>query len=368
MQRITRPLGRLFLLLMLLTLPVLASETIVKIHAPTALPGVGETFTVTVDISGNPGLCTVQYTLAFDKTVVTCINASVGDVLEGTLSATNPNTADGAIVAAATTSAAKGDGSIGVFTFKVLKSGEADFTLKDAAFSDADGVSISTSISSLGSTQKPTDPARPEQTKTDDTEGSSKPADEFSVQADITGQTFSDVPGSFWGYESIERVAQLGYVNGVGGGKFEPDRQLTRAEFVTMLYRMASKPAANTAAAFADVPAGVWYQDALNWAAEKGYVNGTGTNTFSPNGRITRQEVVTILFRYSGSQSSAETMFAAIYDSQFTDSDEIAPWAKSAVYWAIYNSVINGTTGTTISPTGTATRAQVAAILVRYSK
>ena len=89
---------------------------------------------------------------------------------------------------------------------------------------------------------------------------------------------------------------------------------------------------------------------------------------FSPDGKITRQEVVTILFRYSGSQSGAETMFTATYDSQFTDSGAIAPWAKSAMYWAIYNGVINGTSQTTVSPTATATRAEVAAIFVRYSK
>lgn len=282
---------------------------------------VGETFTVKVDISGNPGLCAAQYTLAFDKTVVTCVSASVGDVLKGTLSAANPDAADGAIVAAAATSPAKGDGSIGVFTFKVLKSGETGFALKDAVFSDANGASISTNVPAADSPQKPSGTEKPEQPKGDE------PA-EPSVPGENAGQTFLDVPKSFWGYESIERAAQLGYVNGVGGGRFEPNRQLTRAEFVTMLYRMAGKSAASTAAAFTDVPQNAWYRDALNWAAEKGYVNGTGANTFSPDGKITRQEVVTILFRYSGSQSGAETMFTATYDSQFTDSGAIGAVGK----------------------------------------
>lgn len=135
-----------------------------------------------------------------------------------------------------------------------------------------------------------------------------------------------------------------------------------------MLHRMAGKPTASTAAAFTDVSQNAWYRDAVNWAAEKGYVNGTGENSFNPDGKITRQEVVTILFRYSGSQSGAETMFTAAYDSQFTDSGAIAPWAKTAMYWAIYNGVVNGTSPTTVSPTATATRAEVAAIFVRYSK
>ena len=286
---------------------------------------------------------------------------AVGDVLKGTLSAANPDAADGAIVAAAATSPAKGDGSIGVFTFKVLKSGETGFTLKDAVFSDANGASISTNVPAADSSQKPSGTEKPEQPKGDEPAAPSNPGEN-------AGQTFLDVPKFFWGYESIERAAQLGYVNGVGGGKFEPNRQLTRAEFVTMLYRMADKPAANTAAGFTDVPQNAWYRDALNWAAEKGYVNGTGANTFSPDGKITRQEVVTILFRYSGSQSGAETMFTATYDSQFTDSGAIAPWAKTAMYWAIYNGVVNGTSPTTVSPTATATRAEVAAIFVRYAK
>lgn len=351
----------LVLMIAMLSLPAYAAGTSLKIDAPVSLPAVGETFTVKVDISGNPGLCAAQYTLAFDKTVVTCVSASVGDVLKGTLSAANPDAADGAIVAAAATSPAKGDGSIGVFTFKVLKSGETGFTLKDAVFSDANGASISTNVPAADSSQKPSGTEKPEQPKGDEPAAPSNPGEN-------AGQTFLDVPKSFWGYESIERAAQLGYVNGVGGGKFEPNRQLTRAEFVTMLYRMADKPAANTAAAFTDVPQNAWYRDALNWAAEKGYVNGTGENSFNPDGKITRQEVVTILFRYSGSQSGAETMFTATYDSQFTDSGAIAPWAKTAMYWAIYNGVVNGTSPTTVSPTATATRAEVAAIFVRYAK
>lgn len=351
----------LVLMIAMLSLPAYAAGTSLKIDAPASLPAVGETFTVKVDISGNPGLCAAQYTLAFDKTVVTCVSASVGDVLKGTLSAANPDAADGAIVAAAATSPAKGDGSIGVFTFKVLKSGETGFALKDAVFSDANGASISMNVPAADSSQKPSAPAKPDQPKTDDPTEPSNPGEN-------AGQTFLDVPKSFWGYESIERAAQLGYVNGVGGGKFEPNRQLTRAEFVTMLHRMAGKPTASTAAAFTDVSQNAWYRDAVNWAAEKGYVNGTGENSFNPDGKITRQEVVTILFRYSGSQSGAETMFTAAYDSQFTDSGAIAPWAKTAMYWAIYNGVVNGTSPTTVSPTATATRAEVAAIFVRYAK
>ena len=351
----------LVLMISLLNLPVLAAGTSLKIDAPASLPAVGETFTVTVDISGNPGLCAAQYTLTFDGTVVECVSASVGDVLRGTLSATNPSASDGARVAAASVDPATGDGSIGVFTFRVLRAGSTSFALKGGVFSDANGADIATNVPGVSSGTA--QPSQPSQGGTTGAPGSGTAGENTSG-----GTTFTDVPASHWAYASIERAAQLGYVTGVGGGKFEPNRQLTRAEFVTMLYRMAGKPAASTAAGFTDVPQNAWYRDALNWAAEKGYVNGTGANTFSPDGKITRQEVVTILFRYSGSQSGAETMFTATYDSQFTDSGAIAPWAKTAMYWAIYNGVVNGTSPATVSPTATATRAEVAAIFVRYAK
>ena len=135
-----------------------------------------------------------------------------------------------------------------------------------------------------------------------------------------------------------------------------------------MLYRMADKPAANTAAAFTDVPQNAWYRDALNWAAEKRLCQRHGRKQLQSRRQDHPSGGRTILFRYSGSQSGAETMFTATYDSQFTDSGAIAPWAKTAMYWAIYNGVVNGTSPTTVSPTATATRAEVAAIFVRYAK
>ena len=102
-------------------LPARAAETTLTVTVPETLPAVGETFTVTVDLSGNPGLCAAQYTLAFDQSVLSCESAQVGDVLRGTFSATNPQGPEGAIVAAATTTPVTKDGTVGVFTFRVTK-------------------------------------------------------------------------------------------------------------------------------------------------------------------------------------------------------------------------------------------------------
>ena len=352
-----------------LSLPAAAEGTSLTIGAPETLPAVGETFTVTVRISGNPGLCAAQYTLAFDPSVVRCESASVGDILRGTFAATNPKAEAGAIVAAATVTPATGDGSVGVFTFQVLKAGETDFTLQDAIFSGADGAPIRTNITSAPAEDKPGQPEQPApggetgQTPGKDPAQPEQPGQEQPLSAE---PLFTDVPQSFWGYEAIQKAARLGLVNGVGEGRFAPERKLTRAEFVTMLWRLAGQPAAGAKADFTDVPAEIWYRAGLDWAAEKGYVTGDG-GRFKPEDQITRQEAVTILFRYSGGQSGMETMFSAIYADQFSDSGAVASWAKSAMDWAIYNSVIQGAGGR-LNPTGTASRAEIAAIFVRYAE
>ena len=352
-----------------LSLPAAAEGTSLTIGAPETLPAVGETFTVTVRISGNPGLCAAQYTLAFDPSVVRCESASVGDILRGTFAAANPKAEAGAIVAAATVTPATGDGSVGVFTFQVLKAGETDFTLQDAIFSGADGAPIRTNITFAPAEDKPSQPEQPApggetgQTPGKDPAQPEQPGQEQPLPAE---PLFTDVPQSFWGYEPIQKAAQLGLVNGVGEGRFAPERKLTRAEFVTMLWRLAGQPAAGTKADFTDVPAEIWYRAGLDWAAEKGYVTGNG-GRFKPEDQITRQEAVTILFRYSGGQSGMETMFSALYADQFSDSGAVASWAKNAMDWAIYNSVIQGAGGR-LNPTGTASRAEIAAIFVRYAE
>ena len=183
-----------------LSLPAAAEGTILIISAPEALPAVGETFTVTVTISGNPGLCAAQYTLAFDASVVRCESASVGELLRNTFSAANPNGKDGAIVAAATVTPATGDGSVGVFTFQVLKAGETDFTLQDAIFSGADGAPIRTNIISVPAEDKPGQPEQPAPGgETGQTPGKDPAQPDQSGQPLPAEPLFTDVPQSFWG-------------------------------------------------------------------------------------------------------------------------------------------------------------------------
>ena len=108
----------------------------------------------------------------------------------------------------------------------------------------------------------------------------------------------------------------------------------------------------------------------MAWASEKGYVNGYPDGTFRPNDSLTREQAMKILFGYNGGVSGQELMYTSVYNTGFADSDSISSWAKSAMYWAYYHELISGTsTGTpTLSPRKTATRAEIAKILVLYAE
>ena len=365
-----------------------AAGATLKFTAPDKLPEVGQTFTVTVDLSGNTGLCAVQIKLGYDDSVVECTGVENGELIGDMLSANNTHaTRDGigAIIAAAGTKTVKTDGSLVVFTFRVKAAGDAKLTLADALLSDIDGKALSLSYSlpalivqgsgsdsgsgSGSDAEKPgTDNKKSEDDKKsedeDKPEDEEKPAD--GAQEEVKSGSFRDVTSTHWAFDSVERAAELGLVTGYSDGTFRPDTPVTRAQFVLMLWRMCGKPAAAKAASFADASAD-WYQDALSWAVENGYVNGLSDTRFGPDAPITRQQATAILFRLNGGQSGTELTLTGIYEQTFADSTTIASWAKDATWWAVYHELVSGVGGSRIAPEANASRAQIAAILLRYA-
>lgn len=378
----------LLLAVQLLTPLACAAGTTLKLTAPDKLPDVGQTFTVTAELTGNTGLAAVQISLGYDDSVVECTGIENGALVAGMLAASNPHaTRDGvgAILAAATTTAVKTDGSLAVFTFRVKAAGDAKLTLADALLSDIDGKALPLSYSlpaliaqgsgsdsgsgSGSDAEKPgTDNKKSEDDKKsedeDKPEDEEKPAD--GAQEEVKSGSFRDVTSAHWAFASVERAAELGLVTGYSDGTFRPDTPVTRAQFVLMLWRMCGKPAAAKAASFADASAD-WYQDALSWAVEKGYVNGLSDTRFGPDVPITRQQAMAILFRLNGGQSSTELTLTGIYEQTFADSTTIASWAKDATWWAVYHELVSGVGGSRIAPEANASRAQIAAILLRYA-
>lgn len=378
----------LLLAVQLLTPLACAAGTTLKLTAPDKLPDVGQTFTVTAELTGNTGLAAVQLSLGYDDSVVECTGIENGALVAGMLAASNPYaTRDGvgAILAAATTTAVKTDGSLAVFTFRVKAAGDAKLTLADALLSDTDGKALPLSYSlpaliaqgsgsdsgsgSGSDAEKPgTDNKKSEDDKKsedeDKPEDEEKPAD--GAQEEVKSGSFRDVTSAHWAFASVERAAELGLVTGYSDGTFRPDAAVTRAQFVLMLWRMCGKPAAAKAASFADASAD-WYQDALSWAVEKGYVNGLSDTRFGPDAPITRQQAMAILFRLNGGQSGTELTLTGIYEQTFADSTTIASWAKDATWWAVYHELVSGVGGSRIAPEANASRAQIAAILLRYA-
>ena len=152
-------------------------------------------------------------------------------------------------------------------------------------------------------------------------------------------------------------------MQGTGNG-FEPESKMSRAMLVTVLYRMANPEEKANNHNFADVPAGQWYTDAVAWAAENNIVSGVSENKFAPNEDITREQMALIIYRFAKMQGYDVEDSADL--SQFADTDDISDWALDAIRWANKTELVNGTSETTLSPKATATRAQVAAILMRF--
>ena len=171
---------------------------------------------------------------------------------------------------------------------------------------------------------------------------------------------FTDVPKTAWCRADVEYVWQHGIMKGVSATKFGPDTKMTRAMFVTVLYRMEGSPSVEgmQIPAFTDIGA-KWCYDAIIWAYNAGVTLGKTATTFAPNDSITRAEIVTMVYRYSGSPTVSGV-------PNFTDAASVGAWARDAIIWATSVGVVNGYTDGSFGPNKTALRSEMAAMLHRY--
>lgn len=180
---------------------------------------------------------------------------------------------------------------------------------------------------------------------------------------------FRDVTESDWFYDDVRFANQSGLFNGVEKDLFAPEEPMTRGMLVTVLWRLDGETAPKTATTFTDVDVNAYYADAVAWAAESGVVNGIGGNKFDPEGNVTREQIAAILFRYA-SLKGVDTAARADLTA-FPDAEKASAYARDALSWAVAAELVKGTKeGSTIylDPQGSATRAQVAAILSRYAQ
>lgn len=177
-------------------------------------------------------------------------------------------------------------------------------------------------------------------------------------------EKYTDVNTAAWYHEGVDYAIKNGLMEGVGSNLFAPDATTTRAMVVTILYRLDGEPAVTKDIKFGDVPAGTWYTDAVNWAADNGIVDGYGNGKFGPDDTITREQMAAILYRYASYKGYSVSDLANL--TGYTDAASVSEWASTAMRWAVAEGLIEGTNATTLSPSGDSTRAQVATILMRF--
>ncbi|MBP3413417.1 MAG: S-layer homology domain-containing protein [Oscillospiraceae bacterium] len=176
---------------------------------------------------------------------------------------------------------------------------------------------------------------------------------------------FKDVEELSWYCDAVQFVVDRGLFNGVSDTLFAPQRTMTRAMLVTVLYRY-SQEKVEAESLFEDVPTDLWYSEAVTWAQQNGIVNGVGKGRFNPDGTITREQLATILYRYAQSMGVDTEARAEL---NFPDLDQLSSWATEAMQWAVAEGLISGSgSGSNVKllPRDGATRAQVATVLMRF--
>ena len=176
---------------------------------------------------------------------------------------------------------------------------------------------------------------------------------------------FTDVSTSDWFYDDVAFVYKNGLFSGTDSRSFSPNASMTRAMLVTVLYRLEGEPTVTGRSSFTDVRSGAYYEKSVIWAAANGIVTGTDSTSFSPDAKVTREQLAAILYRYA-QYRKLDTDASAKLNS-FTDADSVSAYASEALGWAVSEGLINGASGK-LMPKGDATRAQVAAIIHRFVK
>lgn len=196
------------------------------------------------------------------------------------------------------------------------------------------------------------------------TEDTDKEEDKDDESTETTELNFTDVKESDWFFKGVAYVVDKGVMSGVSENQFDPSGKLTRAMLVQMLYNMESRPACDAENAFMDVPVGQWYTDAVIWANDAKIVSGMGDGLFAPNMEITREQMVAMLYNYAKYKGYDVSASADL--SKFADNASVSTWAQPSMQWAVAEGYISGMGDSQLAPQGTATRAEIASVIMRF--
>lgn len=185
------------------------------------------------------------------------------------------------------------------------------------------------------------------------------------VLSTVSALPFTDLVSTQWYYSYVHYVCGQALFNGVSATQFSPGTPMTRAMLATVLHRLAGTPAGGAEETFSDVAADSWYAVPVNWAAGSGIVNGMGGGLYMPNQNVTREQMAVMLYRYAHYAGVSTDAGGDL--TVFSDSSASSDWAREALGWTVKAGIIGGRTDGTLDPGGTATRAEVAAMLQRFS-
>lgn len=228
---------------------------------------------------------------------------------------------------------------------------ESGYVVEAVTVTDADGEALAVAALEDGSYQF----TQPRGTVTINVTFAKKPVEPLP---------FVDVAAEDWYGDAVAAVYAQGLMMGTAEDTFAPELAATRGMVVSILHRLAGSPTVS-AEVFEDVTADDWYGQAVAWAASEGIASGTSAETFSPNAAVTREQLAALLCNFAAQQGMDTTARSDL--SSFDDAETVSDWAQDAVSWAHAEGLLAGTSATTLSPQGEATRAQLAAMLVRFS-
>ena len=182
-------------------------------------------------------------------------------------------------------------------------------------------------------------------------------------------EKYSDADVSAWYHESLDFVIEKGLFEGVSADRFAPNGQMTRAMFAVVMARLeqsAGRDVSGRTNPFTDVSQGSWYEEGVSWASDAGIINGIGGGLFAPDKNITREQLASMMYRYA-KHLNLDTSVSGVTPA-FTDASDISSYAEDAISWAYENDIMTGKDGNRIDPSGSASRAEVAAVMMRFSK